>query len=474
MYALTELFIYKFLFCVGILVALHLFSFRQKHRSHYLVRLLITSLISVGLAVAIPLPEYFYNSIATSIIFFLIFMLCTFSIYFVYDMPIKNIFFIAVTSYTTQHISHELFSLESTVFGLVTDSTMGLYGNSIIDFTSLDTTHLLFILVYLETFFVAYAAVYLLLGRKINKTELNINNTPMLILSCVILLVDIILNAVVIYIKEDYNKTYAIVGCIYNLLCCGMILFILLSLATNKRLKVELETTTKLLEKAEEQYRSNKENVDLINIKCHDLKHMLNEYAAEGKINQSLAEELKDTVQIYDSNVKTNNEALDLILTEKSLFCKKRKIKLTCMADCSGLNYISVTDLYSMFVNIIDNAIDAVNRLSDPEKRNIDLIVRNVNSFVSIIVSNYYEGELVKSDDGLIETSKKDKTSHGYGLKSIRYIVSKYNGDMNISFKNNIFTLSILFPSKAKEPNETDDHLLHASDDGNLDQVSSE
>ena len=275
-----------------------------------------------------------------------------------------------------------------------------------------------------------------------------INNTPILILSGVILLVDIILNAVVIYIQEGYNKTYAIVSCIYNLLCCGMILFILISLATNKRLKVELETTTKLLEKAEEQYRSNKENVDLINIKCHDLKHMLNEYAAEGKINQNLADELKGIVKIYDSNVKTNNEALDLILTEKSLFCEKRKIKLNCMADCTNLNYISTTDLYSMFTNIIDNAIDAVSKIQDTEKRNINLIIKNVNHFVSIVVSNYYEGEIKRGKDGLIETTKGNKDFHGYGLKSIRYIVDKYHGDIDISYSDHIFTLSILFPAK--------------------------
>lgn len=448
MYQLTELFIYKFLFCIGILIALHLFAFHQKHRNHYLIRLLLTSAVCIGIAIAIPLPSIFYNSIATSLIFFFIFMLCTISMYFVYDLPIKSIFFIAVTSYTTQHISHELFSLESTLFGLVTDSTLGLYGSNVVDLTKLETTHLFISLVYIETFFIAYVAVYFLIGRKINKTELTINNTPILILSGVILLVDIVLNAVVIYIQEGYNKTYAIVGCIYNLLCCGMILFILIALATNKRLKVELETTTKLLEKAEEQYRSNKENVDLINIKCHDLKHILNEYAAEGKINQNLADELKDIVKIYDSNVKTNNEALDLILTEKSLFCEKRKIKLNCMADCTYLNYISTTDLYCMFTNIIDNAIDAVSKIQDTEKRNINLIIKNVNSFVSIVVSNYYEGEIKRGQDGLIETTKGNKDFHGYGLKSIRYIVDKYQGDIDISFSEHIFTLSILFPTK--------------------------
>ena len=46
--------------------------------------------------------------------------------------------------------------------------------------------------------------------------------------------------------------------------------------------------------------------------------------------------------------------------------------------------------------------------------------------------------------DGLPLTTKNDHNSHGYGMKSIRYIVEKYNGNLIIDCNNNIFVLSIL------------------------------
>ena len=215
-----------------------------------------------------------------------------------------------------------------------------------------------------------------------------------------------------------------------------------------RSLKSELQTTMQLLKQAEDQYKSSKENVDIINLKCHDLKHQLTEYAKNGKLDSELLGELENVINIYDSTIKTGNEALDLILSEKSLICQKKDIKLTCLADCSKLNFINKTDLYSLFGNLIDNAMEAVYKIQDVDKRHINLVVKNVNSFVSISIDNYYEGNIVLLDNGLPKTTKEDKDYHGYGMKSIQLIVNKYDGDLNISLDNNVFSLFIMFPIK--------------------------
>ena len=93
-------------------------------------------------------------------------------------------------------------------------------------------------------------------------------------------------------------------------------------------------------------YQDNKKNVDLINLKCHDLKHQIREHTAKGNITKDTINELEEIINIYDSNVRTGNEALDLILTEKSLLCQKANIKLSCLADCSNLSFIADSDLY--------------------------------------------------------------------------------------------------------------------------------
>jgi len=166
---------------------------------------------------------------------------------------------------------------------------------------------------------------------------------------------------------------------------------------------------------------------------------------------------MEGLINIYDSSAHTGNEALDVTLTEKSLYCNKKEIRLTSLADCSKLCFIEESDLYSLFGNAIDNAIEAVSKLSDKSKRNINLKVRNINSFVSIIVENYFSGSIVLNDEKMPVTTKQDKDYHGYGIRSIKFIVDKYHGDMKIETNQDIFTLSIIIPIqevKEKQKNQ--------------------
>ena len=448
MYILSELFFYKIIFVIEILIAMHLFSFKQIKKNHYVIKLIISILVCIGLAIAFPIPQNLYNTFYTSFMFLFLFIICTISLGFVYEIPFRIIFFISITAYTMQHFAHESFSLIVSIFNMAISPTLGFYGSNIVDFSKFDLKTLFYAFIYLDVYLLTYWVTYSILGKKINKKELIIENYYMLIISGVVLLVDIILNAVIVYINDNYNKAYTIVSCIYNLLCCSMVLYIQFSLATNKHLKSELQTTMQLLKQAEDQYKSSKENVDIINLKCHDLKHQLTEYAKNGKLDSELLGELENVINIYDSTIKTGNEALDLILSEKSLICQKKDIKLTCLADCSKLSFISKTDLYSLFGNMIDNAMEAVSKIQDVDKRHINLVVKNVNSFVSISIDNYYEGNIVLLENGLPKTTKEDKDYHGYGMKSIQLIVNKYDGDLNISLDNNVFSLFILFPIK--------------------------
>ena len=448
MYILSELFFYKIIFVIEILIAMHLFSFKQIKKNHYVIKLIASIIICLGLALAFPIPQNLYNTFYTSFMFLVLFIICTISLGFVYEIPFRIIFFISITAYTMQHFAHESFSLIVSAFNMATSPTLGFYGSNIVDFSKFSLQTLFYVFIYLDVYLLTYWVTYSILGKKVNKKELIIENYYMLIISGVVLLVDIILNAVIVYINDNYNKAYTIVSCIYNLLCCSMVLYIQFSLATNKHLKSELQTTMQLLKQAEDQYKSSKENVDIINLKCHDLKHQLTEYAKNGKLDSELLGELENVINIYDSTIKTGNEALDLILSEKSLICQKKDIKLTCLADCSKLNFINKTDLYSLFGNLIDNAMEAVYKIQDVDKRHINLVVKNVNSFVSISIDNYYEGNIVLLDNGLPKTTKEDKDYHGYGMKSIQLIVNKYDGDLNISLDNNVFSLFIMFPIK--------------------------
>lgn len=219
------------------------------------------------------------------------------------------------------------------------------------------------------------------------------------------------------------------------------------SIEKRQKAEQELEIVRQLWYRQQEQYKLSQENIDLINRKCHDLKYQmaaLRTLHDEREINEQL-KELEHSAMIYDSVIKTGHPVLDTVLTEKSLYCEANQIHMTCMADASGLGFVEKVDLYTMFGNALDNAIESVMKLQEPEKRVIQVAVFQEKNLLMIRVRNYCE-EKLKFNNGLPVSTKKDKDYHGFGLKSIRYTAEKYGGGIVCQANDNYFSLQILLP----------------------------
>ena len=128
------------------------------------------------------------------------------------------------------------------------------------------------------------------------------------------------------------------------------------------------------------------------------------------------------------------------------MYCKKNQITLTYIADGEKLNFMEESDIYSLFGNALDNALEAVIKIKEYDKRIIELKIHAVNDLLTINIRNSYEGKINFDDDGLPITTKEDSSYHGYGVKSIYLIVDKYNGNVSFKEKNNMFSLNILIP----------------------------
>ena len=141
--------------------------------------------------------------------------------------------------------------------------------------------------------------------------------------------------------------------------------------------------------------------------------------------------------------VETGNEALDTILTEKSLACSNEDIVLSCIADGAALDFMSPSDIYSFFGNALDNAIEAVRQVSDPERRNITLNVARQGKMVAVSIENFYE-LMPRFQDGLPTTTKANKANHGFGVKSMQATCARYNGLLHVGAKDGVFYLNAL------------------------------
>lgn len=215
-------------------------------------------------------------------------------------------------------------------------------------------------------------------------------------------------------------------------------------------MRQELTMMNMLWKMEQEQYQISKENIALINQKCHDLKHQIRAIrnASKEDIDKYL-EEMEGSIQIYEAIVKTGNEVLDTILTEKSLYCRERGITVSCVADGGQMGFINTIDLYAILGNALDNAIEAVEKFKHEEKRQIDVLIYRQQNFLVINVINPLKGNLVY-DEELPVTTKGDARYHGFGLRSMRYLVKKYDGFLSVSTEDGCFSLKILMPIPSK------------------------
>jgi len=227
---------------------------------------------------------------------------------------------------------------------------------------------------------------------------------------------------------------------------CIVILYLQNELFKKSDMKQELELMNLLWKKEQEQYELTKETIALINQKSHDLKHHIRAIrkASQEEIDKYL-DEMEDIVLSYDAVVKTGNEVFDTILSEKSLYCKDRGIQVSCVADGSQMDFINTIDLYALLGNAMDNAIEAVEKFQEVEKRQIDVIIYRQQNFLVMNIINPIPEKLIYNEE-LPITTKGNKKLHGFGLRSMKYIVRKYDGFLNISEEDGCFSLKILMP----------------------------
>ena len=238
-------------------------------------------------------------------------------------------------------------------------------------------------------------------------------------------------------------------GNLLSLLTCILVLYLGFKSANESRLAKEVEYLEYTIKQSKQQYEISKDVIEMINIKCHDIKYQIRSLAASGEINEEELKKLEESVNIYDSKFDTGNKLLNVLLWEKNSFAEQHKITFSCMIDGTNFDFMEAGDLYCMFGNIIDNALEATLKIKkDKSNRVINLTVKRKGNLVIIEEENYYIGKL-DFKDGLPVTTKDDENYHGFGTRSLRFIVRKYGGEMTTSSENNIFHLSIILPVDA-------------------------
>ncbi len=255
---------------------------------------------------------------------------------------------------------------------------------------------------------------------------------------------DLLLSTIFTYylVDNDLGQGSGLVFVSWKLMtsiCLILLLWMVKWISERDQILAEQRNLEYILESRRQQYEISKENLEVLRIKLHDVKHMLQNRSA------AYDEEIEKALNLYSSVVKTDNEVLDTILSEKKLQCEHLGIHIEYIIDSGNLGDLTVAETGAVFGNILDNAIEAASAIEDPELRVIHLAVRNTGSLISIHEENFYSGER-RIEDGQFETTKEDSFLHGLGLKSIRKIIENHGGTMEIRAEDSVFNMNILLP----------------------------
>lgn len=225
------------------------------------------------------------------------------------------------------------------------------------------------------------------------------------------------------------------------------LLMVIAKIVQDEKVKLEYELIKERINTNHKSYENLKLTQDKLRYVYHDLtNHMtcIKNYKTREEIIAYI-NNLELQINDFKNFKNTGNRTLDIILGEKIYLCKKHDIEFEDNINISKLTFIQNTDICAIFANALDNAIEACIKIQNELEKRIEAKATYMNGFAIIKFTNTKVNN-IKFIENSIKTSKSDKKVHGIGISSIKYIVSKYDGEVIVNYSDNEFILKIMIP----------------------------
>ena len=282
-------------------------------------------------------------------------------------------------------------------------------------------------------------ACYFLFARKARSRELHLNKGVVIQLFLVTICVSNFLFS--FFAAKQMTASYIHIPLA---ICCMLTLQLQFAEFRDSNVLREKEILERLLFREQKRHELMQETIDIINIKSHDLKKQVQLIRRMGALPDDVLQEVESAVNAYDAMVDTGNHSLDLIILEEKLLCEKHHIPMDIMADGKVLDFIPPADLYSLIGNGLRNAVEHSLKENE-QQRSITLTIHQAGGYAIVQITNYCSTPITFVG-GMPKTEKDDKRFHGYGLKSMEYVVKKYGGNMVLDYRDNVFMVKIIIP----------------------------
>ena len=395
---------------------------------------------------SVDVVHFTYSSFAisclvTALIDLIIFALYVAVVYAVFDIKWTSLTYISCASFLIQNIARCLYFL----FLILRDPNEQAIISSFRDPVNI----VLYFVVYLAVYFTVYF-VFLRKYKGADDIDLIKKITIPLI---VIILINVFMGGINAPRQNEWASAIYMCLLICRFFLCGIGLVMQFIIVNWYKIRFEQSVLQQIMYQQTEQYEIAKESIDTVNINAHDLKKQINYLLKAVRNNgatENLESELNDmmeNISVLDTNYQTGNRALDVTLTEKARTCLKKNIKLSTIADGNSLGFMSDFDIYALFGNALDNAIDAAEKIENEDGRIISFSVRTGNGLVFVHCENTFSIS-PNFVNGVPQTIKEDKRVHGFGTKSMINIANKYDGNVTMKAENGMFYLDVILPLK--------------------------
>ena len=174
----------------------------------------------------------------------------------------------------------------------------------------------------------------------------------------------------------------------------------------------------------------------------HDLHNHIEtiyQCLTQGDIPEAVkyCEDLRTPIRDISHTVWTGDKTVDYLISSKIALANQQQIRTKVNIEYPHNTNIRSIDLTTILGNLLDNALEAATMAPD-ELRFLILTIRRINDMLIIKVQNGY-GDTPTQENGKLQTSKTDKTFHGWGLKSVQTAADRYDGAVSTDYQDGIF-----------------------------------
>ena len=124
--------------------------------------------------------------------------------------------------------------------------------------------------------------------------------------------------------------------------------------------------------------------------------------------------------------IKTGHVVIDELVNQKYILAKEKGIEFEIFCEIPIELSFADIDLSVLIGNILDNAVEATEKVRDKSKK-ICLFIKYKKCKLYICVENPYTGKLKWNAKGHIISTKEDRYNHGMGIPLIEKTVRKYS-----------------------------------------------